>query len=386
MTFGRKVRDLVASPAYQGLFPEVSLSADSKAAGRWSTNKGGEYFAAGAGGTISGRGADLFVMDDPHSEQEQVIGEHHPEVYNRVVEWYESGPRLRLQPDASIIVVMTRWHNRDLTGQLVKKMQENPEADQWKVIELPAIMPSGEPMWPEFWPKEELLRTKSSIPISKWSAMYQQNPTSEEGALIKRTYWRNWEEPKPPKCNIILQAWDTAYTKSTRADYSACTTWGVFWNEDDGRNQLILMDAIRGKWDFPELKQVAKNHYREWSPDVCLIEARAAGQSLIDEMRRMDMPVTDWIVGRGTKHNPNDKIFRTNSITDIFASGNVWAPLVKTWAQEVVEECAAFPAGEHDDYLDTVIMAVSRFRQGGWVLTENDEWEEYKPRPVRRYY
>jgi predicted phage terminase large subunit-like protein len=384
--FGRKVRDLVNREDFTHLFPGTTLSADSKAAGRWSTAQGGEYFAIGVGGAVAGKGADLFVIDDPLSEQEQVIGESNPEIYDKVLDWYEGGPRQRLQPGGKIILVMTRWHKRDLTGQLVRRAQENEDADQWKVVELPAIMPSGEAMWPEYWSTERLLKTKASIPISKWQAQYQQHPTSEEGALIKREYWQDWVDGKPPPVDSIIQAWDTAFTKSTRADYSACTTWGVWFNEDEGRNQLILLDAIRGKWEFPELKQRAKSYYKEWEPDIVLVEGRAAGQPMIYEMRQMDIPVVDWVVGRGSRSNPNDKISRVNNVTDIFASKNVWAPLVKTWAQEVVEECASFPAGDHDDYVDTVVMAVSRFRQGGWITTDNDDWDEPMPRKQREYY
>jgi|SRR6478736_307178 len=387
--FGRKVRALIDRDDFQELFPRVSLSADNKAAGRWSTNKGGEYFAIGAEGAIAGKGADLFIIDDPHSEQDAVIGETNPEVYNRTMSWYEGGPRQRLQPGGAIIVVMTRWSLRDLTGQLLKKQQADELSDQWEVVQLPAILPSGNPIWPEYWAKTELLRTKASIPISKWNAQYQQNPTSEEGALIKRDYWRDWDRPKPPKCDVVIQSWDTAFTNTTRADYSACTTWGVFVDEEDeDRNKLILLDAIRGKWEFPELKKRAKQHYTEWEPDICLIEARGAGQPLIYELRQMNIPISEVVVGRGGTGNPNDKISRVNAITDIFASGMVYARKMKSWAQEVIEECAAFPAGDHDDYVDTVTMAMQRFRMGGWIGTANDDDEDFRATSLRKmeYY
>ena len=283
--FGRKVRDLVNRNDFHQLF-ETKLSADSKAAGRWSTSQGGEYFAIGVGGAIAGKGADLFIIDDPHSEQDQVIGESNPEIYDKVLDWYEGGPRQRLQPGGKIIIVMTRWSKRDLTGQLVRRMQENPGADKWKLVQLPAIMPSGEAMWPEYWSKDRLEATKASIPVSKWQAQYQQSPTSEEGALIKRDQWKDWTYGKPPKLDAVLQSWDTAFTASTRADYSACTTWGIFYNEETERNEIILLDAIRGKWEFPELKEQAKAYYKEWEPEICLIEARAAGHPLIHEFRQ----------------------------------------------------------------------------------------------------
>lgn len=375
--FGRKVRGMVDRKDFQLLFPGVRLSADSKAAGRWATSHGGEYFAIGVGGALAGKGADLCIIDDPHSEQDAIIGEYNPEVYQKVMEWYEGGPRQRLQPGGAIIIVMTRWSLRDLTGQLLRKQMNSSNGDKWEVIELPAIFPeTGNPLWPEYWSLDELTRTKNSIPVSKWNAQYMQKPTSEEGALIKREYWQDWPHGKPPKCDVIVQSWDTAFTTGTRADYSACTTWGIFYNEETEKNAIILLDAERGKWEFPGLKRKAKELYEKYDPDICLIEGRAAGQPLIYELQAMGLPVQEVTVGRGAPGQSNDKISRVNSVTDIFASQNVFAPKDKRFAQEVIEECAAFPAGEHDDFLDTVVMAVARFRRGGWLINDNDNWND----------
>jgi predicted phage terminase large subunit-like protein len=377
--FGRKVRDLVGRSDFRDVFPGVDLSADSKAAGRWATNKGGEYFAIGVGGALAGKGADLLVIDDPHSEQDAIQAIGNPEVYDKVMEWYEGGPRQRLQPGGAIIVVMTRWATRDLTAQLLKK-EKDKGADKWEVVEFPAIMPNGDPVWPQYWKLEELLKTKASIPLSKWNAQYQQNPTSEEGALIKREYWQDWEEKEAPHCDIIIQSWDTAFSKGTRADYSAVTTWGVFQNEKTKVANIILLDAEKDKWEFPDLKRKALEMYRRWKPEICLIEARAAGHPLIFELRAMGLPIQDVKVGRGKDGSSNDKISRVNAVSDIFASKHVWAPRRKMFAQEVIEECAAFPAGEHDDYVDTVSQALSRFRQGGWVGSVLDEEESFEDR------
>ena len=228
MGFGRKVRNLFENEDFKQIFPDITLSTDSKAAGRWNTSKGGDYFAIGVGGAVTGKGADILIIDDPHSEQEAAIGAYNPEVYDKVYEWYTSGPRQRLQPGGAIIIVMTRWSVRDLTGQIIKKSVERDGSDDWEVIELPAIMPSGNPLWPEFWPLDQLSALKAELPVSKWSAQYQQNPTSEEGALIKREWWRTWDRSEPPVCDAIIQSWDTAFLKTQRSDYSACTTWGIF--------------------------------------------------------------------------------------------------------------------------------------------------------------
>jgi len=382
--FGRKVRNLIDQEDFQEVFPGIELSSDSKAAGRWNTNKKGDYFAIGVGGAVTGKGADVLIIDDPHSEQEAAIGAYNPEVYDKVYEWYTSGPRQRLQPGGAIIVVMTRWSVRDLTGQIIKSATQREGADEWEVIELPAIMPSGDPLWPEFWPKDQLESLKAELPVSKWSAQYQQDPTSEEGALIKREWWREWEYESPPPCEAIIQSWDTAFLKTQRADYSACTTWGVFNHPNDQGEtvpNLILLDAYKEKLEFPDLKRAAYEKYWEYEPDQMIVEAKAAGSPLIFELRAMGIPVTEFTPSRG-----QDKIARVNAVSDLFASGVIWAPPTR-WAEEVIEECAAFPAGEHDDLVDSTTQALLRFRQGGWIRSVMDDWDDepiYK-RPVEYY-
>jgi predicted phage terminase large subunit-like protein len=377
--FGRKVRNLVGSTDYQGVFT-TKLSADSKAAGRWNTNKGGDYFAIGVGGAVTGKGADVLIIDDPHSEQEAMQG--NPNVYDRVYEWYSSGPRQRLQPGGSIVVVMTRWSKRDLTGQVIQN-SVNRDGDEWEVIELPALLPSGKPLWPEFWKQEELEAIKAEIPVGKWEAQYQQNPTSEEGAIIKRDMWRIWPDERPPSCDYIIQSWDTAFEKNNRADYSACTTWGVFYKtNDEGIDyaNLILLDAFKDRMEFPELKKMAYEMYKEWSPDTLIVEKKAAGAPLIYEMRRMGIPMSEYTPSKGS-----DKIARVNAISDLFASGLVWCP-DKRWAEEVIEELASFPNGDHDDLVDSTSQALLRFRQGGFIQIPTDEADStFIPRKARYY-
>lgn len=674
--FGRKVRNLVDSEQYAKIFPNVSLRADSKAAGRWATNHNGDYFAIGVGGTVTGKGADLLIIDDPHSEQEARQAQGDSSVFDSVYEWYTSGPRQRLQPGGAIIIVMcmtgdtavlmhdgtekplknirpgdmvatfdkgrlsvskinnwqssgvdsiykirtqsgkilranerhpflamnegvlewtrlnqlrvgnllvslkgatgnlgqkqslasvahvrqktattaknpmrriahlaamgsgkalnavlkgvanllqavacvptitgkstspknhqkkpeniglstgmgsllsstnqwlrsaitfatyasrpqlatipapigmissastiamkpeksedcsamtatlpldterhqaflnelhrisdftvdpivsithdgeeevfdvevdktenfiangvvshnTRWSDKDLTGRVLKS-----DNTDWELIELPAIMPSGKPLWPEFWSLEELEALKQELPPFKWNAQYQQKPTGEEGAIVKRDWWRRWEPDRPPSCEYIIQSWDTAFTKSQRADYSACTTWGVFYRDEDERDvNIILLDAFKEKMEFPALKAKAKEMYDEWEPDSCIIEAKAAGAPLIQELRRMGVYVQDYTPTRG-----NDKFVRLNSVTDLFSSGKVWAPETR-WADEVIEELARFPNAEHDDLVDSSVQALMRFRQGGFLRLDSDEKEdEIDFRRKRSYY
>jgi len=368
--FGRKVRNLVGSEQYARIFPNVSLRSDSKAAGRWSTNSNGEYFAIGVGGTVTGKGADLLIIDDPHSEQEAAIATTNPEVYDKVFEWYSSGPRQRLQPGGAIVIIMTRWSKRDLVGKILKSSIER-DGEEWDVIEFPAILPSGNSLWPEFWPIKELLALKQELPVSKWNAQYMQSPTSEAGAMVKREWWRIWENETPPKCDFVIQSWDTAFTKSERSDYSACTTWGVFYlNENPDDPNIILLDAHKERLEFPELKAKALEMYKEWEPDAFVVEAKAAGSPLIFELRRMGIPVSEFTPTRG-----NDKIARMNSVTDLFSSGKVWAPS-RRWADEVMEEMAAFPNSEHDDLVDSSTQALIRFRKGGFIQLPSDETDE----------
>jgi predicted phage terminase large subunit-like protein len=370
--FGRKVRNLVDSEVYRNIFPNLSLSADSKAAGRWNTSKGGDYFAIGVGGAVTGKGADLLIIDDPHSEQEAALAQVNPDIYDKVYEWYTSGPRQRLQPGGSIIIVMTRWSMRDLTGQVVKASAQRG-GDEWEVIEFPAILPSGNPLWPEFWSLTELEALRTELPNLKWQAQYMQQPTSDSAAIIKREWWKVWEGDTPPQCDYILQTWDTAFEKNTRADYSACTTWGVWYNDEDhGLPNIILLNAFRERMQWIELKETAFQHYQEWEPDGVLIEKKATGAPLIYEFRAMGIPVQEYTPSKG-----NDKITRLNSVSDIIASGKVWVPQTR-WAEELVDEIASFPSGEHDDYVDATTLALMRFRAGGFIRLPSDEPEEIK--------
>lgn len=366
--FGSKVRNLIDSPQYKQIFGDVRLREDSKAKGRWETNHGGEYYAAGVGGSITGRGADLLIIDDPHTEQDSLSNT----AMERTYEWYLSGPRQRLQPGGSILLVMTRWAEDDLTGRLIKAQAE-PKADKWKLISFPAILDSGTPVWPEYWGLEELEKVKASLSIRNWSAQYMQNPTSEEGAIIKREWWKPWKFDDIPNLHHVIQSYDTAFSKKETADYSAITTWGIFQPKEDQPYAMILLDAIKGKFDFPELKNIAFEQYKYWEPETVIIEAKASGQPLIQELRRLGIPVIDFQPARG-----RDKHSRVNAVAPLFASGSVWYPEDENFAIEVIEECAAFPYGENDDLVDSMTQALLRYRQGGFIMTPSD----YKDEPV----
>ena len=376
--FGRKVKNLIDSEVYRDVFPELALAKDAKASGRWSTDKGGEYYAVGVGGALAGRGANLCIIDDPVSEQDALS----PTALDNIYEWYTSGPRQRLQPGGASIIVMTRWSIRDLTAKVLQKQAEGG-ADKWEVVEFPAIFPDTDKvLWPEFWSREELDGVRASIPVAKWNAQYLQNPTAEEGAIVKRDWWNVWDSDEPPTCSYIIQSYDTAFTKSERSDYSAITTWGVFHPDDGDEAAIILLDAEKGRWEFPELKDAALRLYGEYEPDLVLIEQKASGTPLTQDLRKMGIPVSGFTPGRGA-----DKFSRMNACAPVFESGMVYAPEAR-WAEEVIEECAAFPNGEHDDLADSMSQAILRFRQGNFIRTRSDEEDEdfYNYRSKREYY
>jgi len=371
--FGRKAKHLIDSEDYGKIF-KTRLQEDSQAAGRWETAQGGEYFAAGVGGAITGRGADLLIIDDPHSEQDAMSAS----AFENCYEWYTSGPRQRLQPGGQIVLVMTRWSKKDLTGILLKNQKE-VKGDQWEVVEFPALMDHG-PVWPEYWNQDELEKVKTTLPVGKWNAQWMQRPTSEEGALIKREWWRKWEEDQPPDLHYVIQSYDTAFMKKETADYSAITTWGVFYPEEDKPANLILLDCVKDRYEFPDLRRVALDQYKYWKPEMVIIEAKASGLPLTYELRQMDIPVQTFTPSKG-----NDKHVRVNTCAPLFESGMIWAPDQK-FAEEVIEECAAFPHGDHDDLVDSMTMAVMRFRQGGFIQHPEDYFEPKQPPRKMEYY
>jgi predicted phage terminase large subunit-like protein len=386
--FGRKVRNLISTDEYVSIFPKVALAVDSKSAGRWNTNFGGEYYACGIGSALAGRGADLLLVDDPHSEQDVINGNF--SVFEKAYEWFTFGARTRLMPRGRVAIIQTRWHMDDLTGRVTTDMVNNEGSDQYEIIEFPALLdsedadgkPIQKPLWPEFFDLEALTRTKASMPTFQWNAQYQQNPTAEEASIVKREWWRLWVKDEMPSCDYIIMSLDAAAEKNNRADYTALTTWGVFLNEEENAHHIILLNSIKDRLEFPELKQLAMEQYAEWEPDSFIVEKKSSGSALYQEMRRMGLPVQEYTPHRGT----GDKMARLNSVSDIIASGFVWTP-PKRWAEEVVEEVAGFPFMSNDDLVDSTVMALLRFRQGGFIRLPTDEWDDepiYR-RPVEYY-
>lgn len=384
--FGRKVRNLIDNPAYKQIFPTVTLAADNKSAGRWNTNVGGEYFACGVGSALAGRGADLLLVDDPHNEQDIISGNF--EIFEKAYEWFTYGARTRLMPKGRVAIVQTRWHQDDLTGRVVRDMLNNEEADQYEVVEFPAIFNENSPeekaLWPEQYTLQALRQTKASMPVFQWNAQYQQNPTAEEASVIKREWWNIWKQEYPPQCEYVIMSLDAAAETNNRADFTALTTWGVFMNDEKDAYNIILLNSIKKRVEFPDLKDLAMNEYKEWQPDAFIVEKKSAGTALYQELRRMGMPVQEYTPHRGS----GDKLARLNSVADIVKSGLCWIPEAR-WGEEVIEEIAGFPFMSHDDLVDSTTMALMRFRQGGFIRLPTDEPDElklFKSRRTKGYY
>jgi predicted phage terminase large subunit-like protein len=385
--FGRKVRNIIATPQYKAIFPDVKLAVDSKSAGRWNTNMGGEYYACGIGSSIAGRGAHLLLIDDPHSEQDVINGNF--EVFDKAYEWFTYGARTRLMPGGRVAIIQTRWHLDDLTGRVIRDMALNELADKYEVVEFPAILEfesivgkgknkttviKEKPLWPEFFNLKALHRTKASMPLFQWNSQYQQNPTAEEAAIVKREWWKTWEKEKPPTCEYVIMSLDAAAEKHNRADFTAITIWGIFFNEEaDGGEayNIILLNSVKKRVEFPELKKLSLELYNEWEPDSFIVEKKSNGAALYQELRRMGLIVQEYTPHRGS----GDKTARLNSVADIIMSGLVWVPETR-WAEEVVEEVAGFPFMSNDDLVDSTVMALMRFRQGGFISLPTDEPEE----------
>jgi predicted phage terminase large subunit-like protein len=396
--FGRSVRDLVNEELFQDVFKGVSLRTDVRAAGKWKTNVGGTYYAAGVRSQIAGRGAHIAILDDVMSEEDS-----YSEAGRRYVkEWYPAGLRTRIMPNGAILIINTRYHYDDLCGWLLK--QEENVGDYaitpWDVIRIPAWLneeasellnlPIGSSYFPEWKPEEVLKLDEAEIKASNgaryWNALFMQDPTPDEGGLIKKKWVRWWEDKEPPPCDFIIQTYDTAFSTKTTADYSVIQTWGIFSmydQDEDGyenyQSNLILLGNIKGRFEYPELRRMAQMLYKEHKPDVCMIEKKASGQSLIQDMRRAGIPVMEYLPDK-------DKVARVYAASPMMESGRVWIPKNKKWSEDLLEEMLRFPNAAHDDQVDAMTMAIHYMKES-WHLSHPDDpdWED-EPRKKKVAY
>ena len=357
LTHSRKARDIFISGEMQRLFPNIRhrpetpgqelVIPERQAAHEWGTKQGGSYYAVGIGGGLTGRGFNLGIIDDPVKDDEEASS---LTIREKVWEWYKTVFRTRAQPDASIILVMTRWHQEDLAGRLLKQAHDDPNADQWKVLHFPALH-EGQALWPERYPLKVLESIRSSIGSRAFESLYQGNPTIAEGQIIKREWWRYFLER--PRFARTLHSWDTAFKAKELNDYSVCTIWG------EAQNGYYLLDVWRAKVEFPELERAAVALYERDRPDLVIVEDKASGQSLVQALQRNTrIPVLPVKVDR-------DKVARANSVTPLIESGRVLLPESAPWLFDYIEELSAFPNAAHDDQVDSTTQALAYLRGPG---------------------
>lgn len=377
---GRSVRNMLLDESYREVFPDTIIRDDSSAVRRFHTTAGGVYVAVGVGGPVTGRGAHLLVIDDPIKNREDADSEA---IRRQLWDWYTSVAYTRLMPGGRIAIIHTRWREDDLIGRVLKEHAH----EDWAELSYPAILPDGSALWPERYDEEALARIKRTLPSRDWQALYMQRPVADEGGILKRNWWKRWEEDKPPACDHILISMDTAFSEKDSADYSAITVWGYFKSKltpDDTKakqkvsDNIMLLDAWRDRVDYPDLRAKALAFIKKYKPDTMLIEKKASGQSLIQELRRQRVPVVAYQPDR-------DKTARAYAVQSVLESGAVWAPM-KPFADMVIDECAAFPTGANDDLVDTTTQALLRFRGSGVMRLETDPFDDddtKKERPMR---
>lgn len=388
--FSREVRNIVGMEEYQEIFPGFGLRQDSKAAHRWHTKGRGCYVTGSVTGGIAGKGAMIALVDDPLSEQDALSEAER----RRVHRWYPSGLRSRLAPGGRIVLISTRWHLEDLCGWLIERARDDDMMDKWVVLKIPAIVDAeasavlgleeGSSYWPERWPLAMLLKTKANDPL--FNALYMQNPVLEGGNVIKREWFQDWVKKNPPDCDYILISMDTAFSIKETADFSAITVWGIFYIvEDVGEGfgeqrtpHMILLDARRGRWAFNELRQLAQSMFRDYKADNIIIEDKASGSSLIQELRRAELPVIPYKPDR-------DKLSRAHACAPIMSNSRVWVPLRKTWVRDLIDEAVSFPNAPHDDYVDSMTQAILWMRDAYRLKGPGDIFFREKPAAEQKW-
>ena len=358
--FGRQTRNLVMSPKFQILFPTVNLAKDSFSVQKWDLNTGGGFTGTGVGGTITGRGADIFIIDDPIKSS---IDADSKAIRDNIDKWYRDTAYNRLEKGGKIILIMTRWHHDDIAGRLIKQMEE--DGDDWHLVQFPAeameqeeFRKEGDPLWEDKYNTEALERIKKVSGSRTWSALYQQTPQLEEHALFKREYWKFYEKGKLPHVYRYVWSWDTAYKAGERNDYSV----GTFWAETESGYYLI--DVVRGKWEYPDLKRQMILSFEKNPSSAVLLEDAASGQSIYQELyRTTKLPLIRQKVDKS-------KLVRADVIQPIVEAGKVFLPRNAHWVNDFIDETVMFPVGRYDDQVDSMTQALAYLNAGQEVWVE----------------
>lgn len=354
--FGRNVRNLVAEPEFSQVFPGVTLAPDSQAANRMNTNKGGTYVAAGVGTAVTGRGAHIALIDDPFKDREEADSERRRDL---VWDWYRSTLYTRLMPGGAVVLIQTRWHEDDLAGRLLEQ-----DAGQWTVLELPALHPERGALWPEWYPEEALLRIKDTVGPREWSALYQQQPQPDEGTFFQRGWFNEYEAL--PTCRFYGSS-DYAVTDGG-GDYTVHTVWGV-----DAKGDIYRADQWKGQtasdeWIERKLDLIAKYKPLCWFGEGGVIQ-KAVEPMLLRRMRERGVHCRlEWL------SSVSDKPTRARSFQAMAATGRVHFERGADLGEFLV-----FPAGKHDDEVDTASLIGRAIDQAHPAIMQ-----QAQPETVRR--
>ena len=372
-----KCRRLITSPWYQNHFGSgFSLTGDQNQKQRFENDKTGQRIATSVDGALTGEGGDIIVIDDPHNVREAESSA----VREGVLDWWDQAMQTRLNDPktGAFILIMQRVHENDLTGHILAN-----EHEEWDHLCLPARYEIGHPtpprsrlyftdprtkegelLWPERLDEGTLMKLERSLGTYASAGQLQQRPMPKGGGILRAEWWVPWDGDDLPDIEYIIQSWDTAFSTKEKSSYSARTTWGVF--RKAGQVNAIVLDMWYDRVTYPELRRIAQDSYYEYEPDAVLIEKKASGQSLLQDLRMAGIPVLEYSPDR-----------------DKEARGRIWFPSNKKWAKNLIDICAAFPAGDNDDIVDTCTQAWLRLRKG-WFVTHSQDYEDEDYEPKQR--
>ena len=374
-----KCRRLIDSRWYQEHFGgSFNLTGDQNQKQRFENNHTGQRIATSVDGALTGEGGDIIVIDDPHNVREAESSA----VRQGVLDWWDQAMQTRLNDPktGAFIIIMQRVHENDLTGHILGN-----EYDDWDHLCLPARYEIGHPtptksklgftdprtkegdlLWPERIDVKTLDNLEKSLGSYASAGQLQQRPMPKGGGILKAEWWVPWEKDDLPDIEYVLQSWDTAFSTKEKTSYSARTTWGVF--RDRGMTCAIVLEMWYDRVTYPELRKLAQEAYQDWQPDAVLIEKTASGQSLLQDLRMAGVPVLEYLPDR-------DKEARAHASSALLEDGRIYFPFDKKWAKNLIDICAAFPATDNDDIVDTCTQAWLRLRKG-WFVTHSEDYEE----------
>jgi predicted phage terminase large subunit-like protein len=385
-----KCRRLIDSPWYKAHFPDIKLTDDQNQKSRFENTSSGYRLATSVGGAATGDGGDVVLIDDPASSSDAQSSA----MRTSVMEWWDQTMQTRLNDPktGAFIIIAQRLHEQDLCGHILSQELGN----DWDHLMLPARYEIGHPtpvrsslgftdprtqegelLWPDRMDEKTLKTLERSLGSYAAAGQLQQRPSPKGGGILKASWWVPWEKEELPEVTYVIQSWDTAFETKESSSYSARTTWGIF--KHNGHDCLIVLEAWYDKVTYPELRKLAQEAYNDWEPDAVLIEKKASGASLLQDLRMAGVPVLAYSPDR-------DKVARAHASSALLEDGRIYYPKRK-WAEDLISICAAFPAAKNDDIVDTCTQAWLRLRKG-WYLghTEDpDEEDHIEPQRMTMY-